>query len=102
MTSTKLIALAKERYKQLEHKEFEWRSFYNGFLEGFAKHIFSRIGRKLLIILIGLGLFEAINSFTLVYLRNTLDLTPYYYPLYSFIHYSVFTTAVYLIIKNRK
>ena len=98
MTSTKLIALAKLRFKELEHKEFQWRSFYHGFLEGFVK----RINRKLLIALMCLGLFEAINSFTLVYLRNELELSPFYYPLYSFIHYSVFTTAIYLIIKNRK
>ena len=98
MTSTKLIALAKERFKQLKHKDYEWRSFYNGFLEGFVK----RINKKLLIILISLGFFEALNSFCLVYLRNELELSPFYYPLYSFIHYSVFTTAIYLIIKNRK
>ncbi len=98
MTSTKLIALAKERFEQLKHKDYEWRSFYNGFLEGFV----NRISRKLFITLIGLGLFEALNSFCLVYLRNELELSPFYYPLYSFIHYSVFTTAIYLLIKNNK
>lgn len=35
MDSTKLVAKAKQRFKELEHKEFEWKSFYNGFLEGF-------------------------------------------------------------------
>ena len=35
MNSTELIAKAKQRFKELEHKEFEWKSFYNGFLEGF-------------------------------------------------------------------
>ena len=33
-TSTELIEQAKNRFKELEHKGFEWRSFYNGFLEG--------------------------------------------------------------------
>lgn len=35
VSSTELIAKAKQRFKELEHKEFEWKSFYNGFLEGF-------------------------------------------------------------------
>lgn len=37
MKSELLIQLAKDKFKELEHKDFEWRSFYNGFLEGFAK-----------------------------------------------------------------
>ena len=36
MNSTEIINKAKERFKDLEHKGFEWKSFYNGFLEGFA------------------------------------------------------------------
>ena len=33
-TSAEIIEQAKNRFKELEHKGFEWRSFYNGFLEG--------------------------------------------------------------------
>ena len=29
-----VIGFAKERFKQLKHKEWDWRSFYNGWLEG--------------------------------------------------------------------
>jgi len=29
-----LLERAKERFAELEHKGWEWRSFYNGFLEG--------------------------------------------------------------------
>ena len=36
LSSTAIINKAKERFKELEHKGFEWRSFYNGFLDGFA------------------------------------------------------------------
>lgn len=36
MNSAEIINKAKERFKELEHKEYEWKSFYNGFLEGFA------------------------------------------------------------------
>jgi len=34
-SSQEIIAKAKKRFKELEHKEFEWKSFYNGFLEGY-------------------------------------------------------------------
>lgn len=34
MTSTDLINAAKHRYADLSHKGWEWRAFYNGFLEG--------------------------------------------------------------------
>ena len=34
MDSTKTIGCVRDVYKDLEHKEFEWRSFYNGWLEG--------------------------------------------------------------------
>ena len=34
LDSTRLIEMAEERFKELEHKGWEWRSFYNGFLEG--------------------------------------------------------------------
>jgi len=33
-TNSGLLDKAKERFKELEHKGWEWRSFYNGFLEG--------------------------------------------------------------------
>lgn len=103
MTSTKLIALAKERFKQLEHKEYDWRGFYNGFLEGFVKagHYRNSRRKKLFFVLVGLGLFEALNAFTVHYLRANFELSPFYYPFHSFIHYSVFVTAIYLIIKNK-
>jgi hypothetical protein len=32
-TSTEVIARAKKRFKELEHKGYDWKSFYNGFLE---------------------------------------------------------------------
>ena len=34
MNSTEIIEKAKQRFKELEHKEYEWKSFFNGFLEG--------------------------------------------------------------------
>lgn len=36
MNSTEIIEKAKQRFKELEHKEYEWKSFYNGFLEGYS------------------------------------------------------------------
>lgn len=36
MNSTELIQRAKDRFKDLEHKGYEWRSFYNGFLEAYG------------------------------------------------------------------
>ena len=38
-TSEEVIQQAKERFKELEHKNFDWRSFYNGYLEAFAESI---------------------------------------------------------------
>ena len=35
-TSTEIINKAKERYSDLQHKGFNWKSFYNGFLEGYT------------------------------------------------------------------
>lgn len=32
-TSTEIIEQAKQRFKELEHKGYDWKSFYNGFLE---------------------------------------------------------------------
>ena len=34
--SKELITGAESSFARLRHKEFEWRSYYNGFLEGFA------------------------------------------------------------------
>lgn len=34
--STEIIDKAKKRYKELQHKEITWRSFYNGYLEGYS------------------------------------------------------------------
>ena len=39
LSSSELIEKAKERFKQLEHKEYEWKSFYNGFLEAYGEII---------------------------------------------------------------
>ena len=36
MTSQEIINKVKERYKELEHRGYDWNSFYNGFLEGFS------------------------------------------------------------------
>jgi hypothetical protein len=33
--STEIINKAKERFEELKHKGFDWKSFYNGFLEGY-------------------------------------------------------------------
>jgi hypothetical protein len=32
--STQMIGQAKERYDQLERKDFDWHSWYNGWMEG--------------------------------------------------------------------
>ena len=32
--SERMIGRVKDRFKELEKKEFEWRSFYNGWIEG--------------------------------------------------------------------
>ena len=37
--SKEIIQTAKDRYKELEHKNFDWRSFYNGYLEAVAQSI---------------------------------------------------------------
>ena len=34
-TSTEIINKAKECFEELTDKNFDWRSFYNGFLEGY-------------------------------------------------------------------
>ena len=34
MDSTKTIGRVRDRFKELESKDFDWRSFYNGWLEG--------------------------------------------------------------------
>lgn len=36
MKSEEIIKKVKERYKELEHKGYDWKSFYNGFLEGYS------------------------------------------------------------------
>ncbi len=35
-TSTELIEKAKKRFEELERKEYEWNSFFNGFIEGYC------------------------------------------------------------------
>ncbi len=39
LSSSELIEKAKERFKQLRHKEYEWKSFCNGFLEAYGEII---------------------------------------------------------------
>jgi hypothetical protein len=39
MKSKQIIKQAKKRFKELENKQFEWRSFYNGYLEGQVKQL---------------------------------------------------------------
>ena len=34
MNSTEIIGRSRERFEELNNYEFEWRSFYNGWLEG--------------------------------------------------------------------
>lgn len=36
MTSTEIIENAKDKFKELGHKDYEWRSFYNGYLIGYS------------------------------------------------------------------
>lgn len=43
-TSTEWIGRSKERFKELAHKKFDWRSFYNGWLEGRAEFLKGRKG----------------------------------------------------------
>ena len=38
-TSKEIIQKAKDRFKELEHKNLEWRSFYTGFLEAKAQQL---------------------------------------------------------------
>jgi hypothetical protein len=40
-SSTEIINKAKERFEELMDKDFEWRSFYNGFLEGYSFNFFA-------------------------------------------------------------
>ena len=40
-TSTEIINKAKERFEELKNKDFEWKSFYNGFLEGCSFNFFA-------------------------------------------------------------
>jgi len=35
-TSEQIIKQAEKRFKELEHKGYDWSSFYNGFLEAKA------------------------------------------------------------------
>lgn len=34
MNSKRLIGRVKDRFKELKHKRWDWRSFYNGWIEG--------------------------------------------------------------------
>ena len=38
-TSKQIIEQAKKRFKELEHKGYDWSSFYNGFLEAKALNL---------------------------------------------------------------
>lgn len=37
--SKEIIQQAKDRFKELKHKDFEWRSFYNGYLEAKSQQL---------------------------------------------------------------
>ncbi len=39
LSSSELIEKARARFKQLEHKGYEWKSFYSGFLEAYGELI---------------------------------------------------------------
>ena len=96
MTSTKLIALAKERFKQLEHKEYDWQGFYHGFLEGFVKanqKLKKRYEMKLFIGLMFFGIASFVNGYLLNY-----DIGDGFY---SVVSYIVLATTIYLIIKYK-
>jgi hypothetical protein len=60
MNSTYIINKAKERYKDLERKGYEWISFYNGFLEGFRSGYFKQRSNKI----------EALEKYSLWLTKN--------------------------------
>ena len=39
MNSTELINTAKDAFNKLMHKDYDYRSFYNGFLDGYTARI---------------------------------------------------------------
>jgi len=49
MTSTQLIAEAEKRFEELAEKRFDYRSFYNGYLEGRTQQIDKALAAKTLI-----------------------------------------------------
>lgn len=44
--STRLIGDVQDHYKNLEHKGWDWRSFYNGWIEGRTKMLIDVKGLK--------------------------------------------------------
>ncbi len=36
LSSSELIEIAKQSYNQFKHKNYDWRSFYSGFLEAYG------------------------------------------------------------------
>lgn len=42
MNSTDLIGRARERWNEIDHEGLDWRSFYNGWLEGRFDLVFKR------------------------------------------------------------
>ena len=40
-TSKEIIAEAKQRFQELKHKDLDWKSFYNGYLEAKVKNFIS-------------------------------------------------------------
>lgn len=49
MNSTQLIAEAEKRFEDLAEKRFDYRSFYNGYLEGRTRQIDKALAAKTLI-----------------------------------------------------
>ena len=43
LNSTELIELARKRYSEMKHKQYDWRSFYNGFLEGYLSAVAKKV-----------------------------------------------------------
>ena len=97
MNSTRLIALARKRFEQLINKEFEWKSFYNGFLEGYAKRYSSK--KHFVLLLFSITILNGLNDIYLSYNRTgewNIDVF-----LYGIIHFVTFAGAFYIIIRAK-
>ena len=94
MNSTRLIALARKRFGQLTDKDYEWRSFFNGFLEGYAKRYNNK--KYFVPLLFGISILNGLNDIYLSYNRSG-EWNPDVF-LYGVIHFVVFAGAFYVII----